>query len=185
MRSPAAGSVRCAPPECARCADSCAREPAPRSRSAMHAIDGVHVDESSTVSRSIDEVALRSHWPPIPSHRAGRDRRSTARTVGSFGRPECQSWPDRPLFAGDRAPRRPSIAHVVDRFAELPHFDRVGPGPGLRGVACCLTPAAIVEQLHAQQGRVQAGPCQAPVGVVGRSVGEGPMALHECATDRA
>ena len=30
---------------------------------------------------------------------------------GPFGRPECESWADRPLFAGDRALRRSSIAH--------------------------------------------------------------------------
>ena len=50
------------------------------------------------------------------------------------------------------------------------------PGPGLRG-AGCPAPAAIVEQLHAQLHRMHAGPCQAPVGVVGRSVGEAAVAL--------
>ena len=45
----------------------------------------------------------------------------------------------------------------------------------LGGVAGCPPPAAIAEQLHAQQGRVQAGPCQPPMGVVGRSVGEGKV----------
>ena len=30
---------------------------------------------------------------------------------GPFGRPECESWADRPLFAGDRALRRSAIAH--------------------------------------------------------------------------
>ena len=44
----------------------------------------------------------------------------------------------------------------------------------LGGVAGC-PPPAIAEQLHAQQGRVQAGPCQPPMGVVGRSVGEGKV----------
>ena len=39
-------------------------------------------------------------------------------------------------------------------------------------------PAAIVEQLHAQHDWVQAGPCQPSVGVVGLSVGEGPMAIQ-------
>ena len=37
------------------------------------------------------------------------------------------------------------------------------------------TPAAIIERLHAQHGRVQAGPHDHPVRVVGRSVGEGQM----------
>jgi hypothetical protein len=62
----------------------------------------------------------------------------------------------------DRALRRSSIAHR---------------SPGLRGAASCPAPATIAEQLHAQHGWVQAGPCQASVGVVGRSVGEAAVAL--------
>jgi hypothetical protein len=74
-------------------------------------------------ARSIDEVALRSGWPPIPLHRPGRDRRSTASTAAPFGRPECGSWADRPLFAGDRALRRSHGSGGVAKTRErrLPH----------------------------------------------------------------
>ena len=51
------------------------------------------------------------------------------------------------------------------------------PESWVRGVADCKAPTTIAEQLHPQQGRVQAGPCQAPVGVVGRSISEAAVAL--------
>ena len=49
-------------------------------------------------------------------------------------------------------------------------------------VAGCPAPTTIAEQLHAQHGWVQTGPCQAPMGVVGRSVGEGVVALSGSGT---
>ena len=76
--------------------------------------------------------------------------------------------------------RRSRTSSIVDR-APIAWVRWGGPterrrsphrSPGLRGVAGCPSPAAIAEQLHAQHGRVQAGPCQPSMGVVGRSVGE-------------
>ncbi len=58
-------------------------------------------------ARSIDEVALRSRWPPIPSHRAGRDRRSTASTAARLGA--------RSANLGQTAHYSQAIAHFVDR----------------------------------------------------------------------
>ena len=81
-------------------------------------------------ARSIDEVALRSRWPPIPSHRAGRDRRSTASTAARLGA--------RSANLGQTAHYSQAIAHrsrgsgVVAKTRERrpPHRS-----PGLRGVA--------------------------------------------------
>ena len=59
------------------------------------------------VGDAIDGVAsklCRSRWPPIPSHRAGRDL-ALRRDSGPFGRPECESCKDRPFSEADRAHR--------------------------------------------------------------------------------
>ena len=108
-------------------------------------------------ARSIDEVALRSRWPPIPSHRPGRDRRSTASTAAPFGRPECGSWADRPLFAGDRALRRSSIAWV--RWSGQDPRKTATPPESSGGVAGCPAPTTIAEQLH-----IQVAPVGSPQG---------------------
>ena len=108
-------------------------------------------------ARSIDEVALRSRWPPIPLHRPGRDRRSTASTAAPFGRPECGSWADRPLFAGDRALRRSSIAWV--RWSGQDPRKTATPPESSGGVAGCPAPTTIAEQLH-----IQVAPVGSPQG---------------------
>ena len=84
---------------------------AARSQGARNALNPAAIDDLAIDRRS----RRRSRWPPIPSHRRGAVRRSRARTVGSFGCPECESWADRPLFAGDRALRRSSIATAALR----------------------------------------------------------------------
>jgi hypothetical protein len=124
--SPADGNAKRTPPGCAHCAES----------------------------RSIDEVALRSRWPPIPSHRAGRDRRSTASTAARLGA--------RSANLGQTAHYSQAIAHFVDRRSRT---DRVGPvggpterrrsphrSPGLRGVAGCPAPTAIAVESGREQG---------------------------------
>jgi hypothetical protein len=89
MRSPAAGSVSSAQPGCAECAES-------------------HRDRRSR-DRS-KKSGRRSRWPPIPSHRRGAVRSPGARTVGSFGCPECESWGRTPIIR-----RRSRTSSIVDR----------------------------------------------------------------------
>ena len=60
-------------------------------------------------ARSIDDVALRSRWPPIP-YTGQAVIVALRRAQRPVWAPECESWADRPLFAGDRALRRSSIA---------------------------------------------------------------------------
>ena len=134
---------------------------APRSHSARYAIDGFASTKSSTVSRSIDEVALRSRWPPIPSHRAGR--------IVALRRAQLARLGARSANLGQTAHYSQAIAHFVDRRSR----DR---SPGLHGVAGCPAPTAFAEQLHAQHDWVQTP--SAPMGVVGRSVGEAAVALQ-------
>ena len=77
------------PPGCAHCADSSTKS-LTISRSTISRCDRVGRPSPHTGQALI--VALREH-------------------SGPFGRPECESWADRPLFARDRALRRSSIAH--------------------------------------------------------------------------
>ena len=74
---------------------------------------------------------------------------------------------------------------IAPKFVGYPaarngQFDQNAPSKAreklLRGVACLPAPATVVEQLHAQQGRVDTGFGQPSVGVVARSVGEGVVA---------
>ena len=134
------------------------------------------VRATDSCARSAPAIALAAH----PPYRAGPDRRSTASTAARLGA--------RSANLGQTAHYSQAIAHFVDRRSRTDRVGQVGGpserrrsphrSPGLRCVAGCPAPTAIAEQLHAQHDWVQAGPCQPSVGVVGRSVGEGPMALQ-------
>ena len=107
---------------------------------------------------------------PHPRCADARSRRHGPRARCRPAQPVLRMAIDR-----NRALRRSSIAHRSRGSGGVaqPREDDHPTGVLLRGVAGCPAPTAIAEQLHAQHGRVQAGPCQPPVGVVGRSVGEG------------
>ena len=74
---------------------------------------------------------------------------------------------------GERARKRLRRINYMEIRANP--SEKTTPRESLRGAACCPAPAAIDEQLHAQHGRVQGGPCQPSMGVVGRPVGEGQV----------
>ena len=117
--SPRRGSGRPPPPGCAHCADS----------------------------RSIDEVALRSRWPPIPAHPGGA-------VIVALRRAQLARWAPGVRIFGQTAHYSQAVAHFVDRRSrgsggaaqprENGHLIR---SPGLRGVTGCPTPTTIVEQL--------------------------------------
>jgi hypothetical protein len=123
---------------------------APRLRSAIMRSTGVRVDEivdGFAIDRAISVGGGRSR--PIPSHRESRD-------LDSWG-----NWRGRPRGQVSEGERSTPPAH----------------GGAIRGATCCPAPTTMLGQLHAQQGWVQAGPCQPSVGVIGRSVGEAAVAL--------
>jgi hypothetical protein len=93
---------------------------------------------------------------------------------------------ERPVWApGVRILGRPPIIRRRSRTSSI--VDRAGPvewpnRENSHATGVCYAararpaPTTIAEQLHAHDGWVQAGPCQAPVGVVGRSVEEAAVA---------
>ena len=145
---------------------------------------------SSTMSRSIDEL-----WKDLPFFAHAHHTGQALILIPSAAQ--------RPVWAPRVRILRNFLGFRIDRdFVDLSRLvisrtDRAlrrsfwamcpfrsrPPGPGLRDVSGCPAPATIAEQRHAQQGRMHTGPCQAPMGVVGRSVGEGCMAF-QAVTDR-
>ena len=136
--SPRRGSGRPPPPSCVRCADSWARIGAAIAF-------GEACDRRFRVDEIVDVLRSRADLCAIalaacPTTPARRDRRSTASTVGSFGRQEC-------VFRRFPPPRRSRTSSIVDRAlgpVEWPNREgaTTPPESWVRGVAGCPAPTA-------------------------------------------